>query len=102
MRSYEGNPETGDEWKVLGETSKFDDFPWVVSIRKKPTNETDWRMVKVASVGRAKNKANYWLSWDGYRLARGRDLALMRAGRPDLCEQVCAMLARNSRATVKA
>lgn len=93
MRNYEGNPESGGHWMLVGEAGKHDGALWLVAKRKKPTNDTDWRMVKVSAVGRAPRKANYWLSWDGKRFARGKDIAIMASGRPELLAAVHALFA---------
>jgi hypothetical protein len=50
-------------------------------------------MVKVSAVGRAPRKANYWLSWDGKKFARGKDIAIMASGRPKLLAAVHALFA---------
>lgn len=78
---------------LVGEAGKHDGALWLVAKRKKPTNDTDWRMVKVSAVGRAPRKANYWLSWDGKRFARGKDIAIMASGRPKLLAAVHALFA---------
>ena len=53
----------------------------------------NWRMVKVAAAGSVPRKANYWLSWDGKRFARGKDIAIMASGRPELLAAVHALFA---------
>ena len=78
---------------LVGEAGKHDGALWLVAKRKKPTNDTGWRMVKVSAVGRAPRKANYWLSWDGKRFARGKDIAIMASGRPKLLAAVHALFA---------
>lgn len=78
---------------LVGEAGKHDGALWLVAKRKNPTNNTDWRMVKVSAVGRAPRKANYWLSWDGKKFARGKDIAIMASGRPKLLAAVHALFA---------
>ena len=93
MRNYEGNPESGKDWTPIGEAGTHDGAVWLVAKRKKPTNDTDWRMVKVAAAGSVPRKANYWLGWDGKRFARGKDIAIMASGRPELLAAVHALFA---------
>ena len=36
-----------------------------------------WRQIKVSSNKKTRNKANYWLSWNGERFANGKDYKAM-------------------------
>lgn len=93
MRNYEGNPESGKDWTPIGEAGTHDGALWLVAKRTRSTNETAWRMVKISAAGSVPRKANYWFSWDGKRFARGKDIAIMASGRPELLAAVHALFA---------
>lgn len=66
-KSFEGH-RPGPGWEQVAEVE--DEQPWLIFVR---TGE-DWTSVKVVAVGRAPNKANYWLGWNGKTFARQADL----------------------------
>lgn len=49
-----------------------------------PTNEEGWGMIKLAAHGVVKRKANFWMGWNGERLARTTDAAALAYRRPHL------------------
>ena len=84
-RTYEGNPMFDDpEWEELDSLGMLDGAEWFAFLRKESTNGTKWRQVKVSANGYAEAKANYWLGWDGKKIARSKDLVIMSINRKEL------------------
>jgi hypothetical protein len=82
-KRYYGYKPAGPEWSQIAVVD--DEQRWLVFVR--PDALGDWDSVKVVADGRAREKANYWLGWNGLRWARHGDLvALMR--RPSLLAEV--------------
>ena len=56
----------------------------------------EWLSLKLCAKGRVYNKANYWFGYnpDARRFARARDLVLLEQGRPELMQEVEALLRR--------
>jgi hypothetical protein len=66
----------------------------------KPQKHTpDWLTYKIVANGRAANKANYWLVRNAStgRIGFSRDYIYMRCSRPELYEQVDAILKKASK-----
>jgi hypothetical protein len=68
-KNYRGNKPDGDGWEIVGAVE--DDLRWLVFVRENANSE--WLSVKVVADGRAPNKANYWLGWNGKRFAQQGD-----------------------------
>jgi len=84
-RMFNGNSPSPDEgWESCGAIQK-DSFNFSVFV--KPWNN-GWRMVKVCSTKKVKDKANYWLSWNGERFANGKDYKAMVEHKPWAIEQL--------------
>jgi hypothetical protein len=47
-----------------------------------------WKTVKVFATNTVVTKANYWLSSNGTRFAKGRDYVIMETNRPELIDAV--------------
>jgi len=88
-KCYDGNLRIGEEFDILG---PIDDegIKWGLSVGG--DNGKGWRSVKVSAIPKAQVKANYWLSWNGERFAKGRDMKLLRDGRPELEEKIIASM----------
>ena len=57
-----------------------------------PALATGWWTLKVAADGEAPNKGNYWMAWNGERIAMGREAKIMKANRPRLFEDIVAFM----------
>jgi len=92
-RTYEGNPMFDDpEWEELDSLGMLDGAEWFAFLRKESTNGTKWRQVKVSANGCAEAKANYWMSWDGKKIARSKDMVILSINRPELAKKLRKML----------
>lgn len=83
VRKYVGNIELGPDWQELGVIGPVDDCMWHVTAKNEP-NPKGWRTVKISADGVAERKANYWVSWNGERIARSREMGAMADHRPEL------------------
>lgn len=79
-RLFHGKPMTGDCWSVVVEN---DD--WL--LQAGPVSpDSIWRSLKLSSkVGRPYS-ANYWLAWNGSRLAENTELLRLRETSPETAE----------------
>tara|TARA_R110000803_G_scaffold44795_1_gene94668 strand:- start:922 stop:1233 length:312 start_codon:yes stop_codon:yes gene_type:complete len=84
QKKYRGNPLPGDGYHQF-KTEPVYGTTWLVQTQKM---DKIWRGVKVSAVGAVASKANYWLSWNGERWAKGKDLALIERHRPSLLSAV--------------
>lgn len=99
---YEGNPMVDSpEWEELDSLGVCDGVEWVACLRAAPRG-SEWRQLKISANGYAETKANYWLGWDGRRLARSKDMVVMSLHRPELAERLRRMLLRLARRTKSA
>jgi hypothetical protein len=80
----------GGEWIEVA-LVEGEDGSWRVYERLAEPNRL-WRAVRVAAVGAAPSKANYWLAWNGDRLAKGKDSQNMEQYRPLLFAAVLDIL----------
>jgi len=87
-KMYKGKKPRTDGWEQIGEIEQ--DVRWRLFVRQKA--DTEWLTVKVAAVGRASGKANYWLGWNGKRFSQQTDTFAMMQGRPELLHKVEQML----------
>ncbi len=90
-RKYAGNIEPGPDWMELGRIGPIDDLVWYVGAKTKP-NAKGWRTIKVSVIGIAEIKANYWVTWNGERLARSKELGTMANHRPELYYKFTKMI----------
>ena len=100
-KMYAGNPPAdGDGWSQVGKCFDGDGVEWLV-FSKAQKHTPDWCTYKIVANGRAANKANYWLTGNKLtgRIGFSRDYVCMRDSRPELYEQVDAIL-KNVRYTV--
>ena len=86
-RSYRGSHPKGYPWHevmsvVQGSGKSF----WSAYIARR--GEDEWFSVKVCVHGKRKCKANFWLRWNGDRLAQSRDMRLLQAHEPRLVESL--------------
>ena len=85
-KRYRGNPvqdEGGWEHIWYGESG------WTMAIKA----GAEWQQVKLAANGTAEHKANYWLAWNGERMAKSTDYGLLEKNRPELAARVIRCLA---------
>ncbi len=87
-KMYKGKRPRTEGWGQIGEIEN--DGQWRLFVRQKA--ETEWVTVKVAAVGRAQGKANYWLGWNGKRFSQQTDTFAMMQDRPELLHKVERML----------
>lgn len=91
MASYFGNIELDDTWRKVGSLGSLEGVEWLAFIRDEP-NCYGWNMVKVSCDGYAEAKANYWLTWNGERIAKSREMAVMCKHRPELAKRLVKLL----------
>ena len=91
-RKFEGNPVYAEEgWKRIGALGECDGVDWLVFLRS-ASEGNRWSQVKVVADGMAANKANYWLGWDGSRIAKGKDFILLNSNRSELAKALRKLL----------
>lgn len=56
--------------------------------KKRNKNVAGWFGVKICSVKKIRNKANYWLAWNGERFSNSKDLDTMKLNRISLFNKV--------------
>lgn len=98
-RKYAGNvPSPNDGWEHVGTCRDADGIEWLV-FSKSQKHTPDWLTYKIVANGRAANKANYWLVRNAStgRIGFSRDYIYMRCSRPELYEQVDAILKKASK-----
>lgn len=83
-----------DRWRHLGDLQDAKGLRWSAYIRPAPAG--DWHKVKLAVHGRAAGKANYWLSWNGERLAVHVEVGQLAETRPELHQGLLALLRERS------
>lgn len=97
-RRYAGNiPSPNEGWEHVGTCRDAGGIEWLV-FSKSQDHTPDWRTYKIVANGRVANKANYWLVRNARtgRIGFSRDYMCMRDSRPELCEQVDAILKKVS------
>ena len=73
-RFFRGNHPTEDfGWFRIGQIKK-NEFDFSVFAKEWSNG---WRQIKLASNKKTRNKANYWLAWNGERFANGKDYKAM-------------------------
>lgn len=79
-RLFHGKPMAGDGWSVVAENAG-----WL--LQAGPVSpDSIWRSLKLSSkVGRTYS-ANYWLAWNGSRLAENTELLRLRETSPETAE----------------
>jgi hypothetical protein len=83
---YVGNdPDSG---VVVAENEGWKIF----EMQKKSQNQ--WLSLKAVSKVKRRNKANFWLAWNGDRFAAGKDLAIMVQHWPELYEWAHSVMAK--------
>jgi hypothetical protein len=88
-RSFRGNDPKGTEWRLVGEVAdSADASPWRLWVRA--NDGTDWLTIKLAAIGAAPNKGNYWWGWlpSSARCNRARDWMTLVENRPLLADAV--------------
>jgi hypothetical protein len=91
-RQYAGN-DPGTGWKA---ELQIEDEGLVWNLFTRMTDPTfRWLSVKLAAVGKAPQKANYWLAWDRNKqrlISRNADLELLCESRNQLHELLIEVL----------
>lgn len=94
-RRYLGNPgEESEGWSLVGCIGKLEKSNWVAYSKKQPS-DGEWDYIKLSSLAPVPYKANYWLSWNGERFAKGGDIIKMIEHRPELYKMLCDFMAKN-------
>jgi hypothetical protein len=91
VKRFRGNPATGGEWFFAGDVGRACGVGWELYAR--PV-QNGWRNMKLVSTEPCAHKANYWLGWNGERLASTKDQKTMDAGKPELREKLMEFLER--------
>lgn len=89
-RSFRGNLINAADWQEVGRVGPVDGVEWILFAKADRLH--GWRSLKLAADGKAPRKANYWLGWDGERLAASSDLKRMQVGRPQMEPMVVELL----------
>ncbi len=84
-RTYVGNaPDNSKGWSAIGDWTDGDGVQWIVC-KQQQAHTDEWATYKIYANGKAKFKANYWaVRKNTGELGFNRDMAQMRASRPDL------------------
>ncbi len=92
---YKGNRPTGG--KLLTKL-----HPWrIFHLPKRSTAE--WLNLKVAlAAGYEKEKANFYLAWNGRRWAKTKDLVLLKEREPEFFTKLDAFMTKHHNSTVSA
>lgn len=89
---YQGNrPNTGEykDWDLINTVVDGGD---AFEIWKKTNkNAAGWFGIKICSVKKIKNKANYWLAFNGERFSNSKDLETMKINRINLFYKINEM-----------
>lgn len=91
-RQFSGNhPDEAMGWEHIADTEKMDNRVWSV-YAKESGNGSEWWQVKVCCNGKRARKANFWLSWNGERMAKGKAYAQALEDIPQMPEAVKEIL----------
>ena len=93
-KRYAGNPPAdGEGWSKVGKCLDAESVEWLV-FSKAQKHTPDWLTYKIVANGRARDKANYWLARNKLtgQIGFARDFICMRETRPELHEQVEAII----------
>ncbi len=90
-KRFRGNPATGGEWFLVGDVGDAYGVGWRLYARPE---QNGWRNMKLVSTGPSAHKANYWLGWNGERLAATKDQKNMDANKPELRDVLMAFIGR--------
>ena len=91
-KMYKGKKPRTSGWEQIGMIEN--DRQWRVFVKENV--ESGWMTVKVAAIGRAQGKANYWLGWNGKRFSQQQDTFAILQQRPELLHKVERMLEGHS------
>jgi hypothetical protein len=89
VKKYLGTAADADGWQTVGDVGVADGVRWVLYVSK--THKNGWWNAKLSAKGWAPVKANYWLAWNGERLAMTKDRKRLIEERPGLEEKVSKM-----------
>jgi len=81
-----GRAVVGEGWRDVGVINEVYGVSW--TLYAKIEKNYGWRALKLAANGKAPHKANYWLNWNGERLAQGGDLRKLKNGKPELLDML--------------
>lgn len=93
-KMYSGHVPSGDGWEQIGDRYHDGDGVEWQTFRRRQDHSPEWQTVKVAAIGTAPAKANYWLARNGMtgQIGYARDYAIMRETRPGLHAHVDTVL----------
>ena len=98
-RLYVGNPgNKNDGWEFVGCVGELENSDWVAYSKSQPS-DGEWIYIKLSSTGAVPYKANYWLSWNGERFAKGGDIIKLLEHRPELHKMICDFMKKPKRKT---
>lgn len=90
-RRREGAVPEGDEWSKIGEVLCDELSTWSI-YRKSVDYDAAWVTLKLVADIPVPNKANYYLKWNGERLAGCKESTLLAEHRPYLCDTLIGKL----------
>lgn len=90
-RKREGTVPEGEEWSKVGEVLCDELSTWSI-YRKNVDYEAVWVTLKLVADLPVPNKANYYLKWNGERLAGCKESTLLAEHRPYLCDTLIEKL----------
>lgn len=88
-------PPESSGWKLISQIDRLYGADWGV-FRRSQGHSTEWAYYKIVAIDGAEEKANYWMARNDStgQLGYTRDMAIMRAKRPDLHSRVEAILTK--------
>jgi|SRR6056297_1184143 len=90
IKQYQGNhPSEMDGWVFVGDLNVIAGRSW--KVYKKHSAES-WFTVKVCCVGRRPSKANFWLSWNGDRMAKSKSYIAAIEYMPEIVSETQRLL----------
>jgi hypothetical protein len=82
-RTFEANINP-DRWSLVDSIGKFDGVEWSLGAKDTNTPKAVWKNYVLYTQEKVAHKATYYLSWNGERLSKHRDVDNLSAHRPDL------------------
>jgi len=92
VKKYLGRPTESGGWSAIGEVGVFGGVRWILYASDE--RKHGWRNMKLAAKGWAPDKANYWIGWNGERLAATSDQRKLETQKPELRNMLLEFIRR--------